>query len=45
MSIHYILLLLAILCELLAAVGLPSRINLTALGLFFYFLTFAPFLK
>lgn len=40
MSIALILLIVAAVCFLLAAVGVPaSRINLTALGLFFWVLS------
>jgi hypothetical protein len=43
-----ILLILAAICLFLAAVNFPSRVNLTALGLFFWVLTllahFAPVL-
>lgn len=32
-----ILLLVAMVCELVAAAGVSSKVNLTALGLFFWF--------
>jgi len=34
-----IFVVIALICELIAALPVPSRINLIALGLFFYFLS------
>ena len=34
-TLRLVLLLIALLCFLLGAFGVPSRVNLTALGLFF----------
>lgn len=39
MNIDFILLVLAAICFIVAAIGIPSRINLIALGLFFWVLT------
>lgn len=39
MSVHNILIFVATLCEILAAVGVPSSVNLMALGLAFFFLS------
>lgn len=36
MSIHLLLVILFFLCEALAACGVSSRVNLTALGLAFF---------
>jgi hypothetical protein len=39
MNLHPVLIVLAFLCFILSAAGLPSRINLIALGLAFWVLT------
>jgi hypothetical protein len=41
LSTHFVLLLVALVCFLLAAIGVPqqSRVNLVALGLFFWVLS------
>jgi len=38
LSVTALLLILALVCFLLGAVGIPSRINFVALGLFFWLL-------
>lgn len=38
-SLNALLIVLAFVCELLAAIGISSRVNLVALGLAFFFLT------
>lgn len=40
MSIHIILLVLALVCFIVAACNVPSRVNLVALGLAFWVATF-----
>lgn len=37
-SLHFVLILLAFFSEVIAAIGIPCRVNLTALGLAFFFL-------
>lgn len=39
MSINGILLILSFLCFVLAAIGIPARLNLVAIGLAFWVLT------